>query len=876
MTHPYLYSRLLAGFFMRILLNFLFLALPFSLAAMDFRQQLSGSSWQFRQAGKNEWHPAAIPGCVYSDLLKAGLIPDPYYRDNEKAVQWVEKVAWWEYRHFFSAGKRFLSDKNPELVFEGLDTYADVYLNGNRILSASNMFLQHRIPVKGLLKADSNELRVYLRSALTAAMPAVLNNPLRLPAVSDADTLPTSPYSRKAPFHFGWDWGPRLVGVGIWKEVYLETRPETGIEDFHLITKSLYSKSAAMMLKVQLRNPGAYELKLAVKVGSFRKLFPLKKGEAKQEIQFELPDPKLWWCNGKGKPHLYQTELSLLMADQVLDVKKTKTGIRTIELVQERDKYGKSFYFRLNGKPVFMKGANYIPPDHFPDRAERKKKQLLEDCADAHFNMLRVWGGGVYESDDFYRLCDSLGLLVWQDFMFSCALYPSTPEFLQSVQEEVRQQSRRLRNHPSLALWCGNNENETAWHRKWLKGNIRYSAADSARVWEDYKNLFHKLIPAWMREEDAQTSYTRSSPSANDDAIIPEKKGFGDTHDWGVWFTTGDYTRYSDTPGRFISEYGYQSHPSLDSWEAFSLPEDRNEQSAVMAQHQKHPNGNRKIRQFGEQFYPTASDFADLVYKSQLQQADAYAYAIMVHRARQKNPWFGSCMGTLFWQLNDCWPALSWSVTDWYGRKKAAWYRVKEAFADDLQLQTSESDKANDNLAVYLRNYGDSITISGIRITVKDFTGQVFRQTTPEKKKSPATLEYNNIPAGKSRAFSFSSGLRQVRDSMSTWALVEALDKNGKTLVSKAHYFVLPKHLNLKPADIRKKLKPADGGYELTLETDNLAKNVMIGCRKGLIDCSDNFFDIFPKSSKTIFIKTSQKLTASDLYWKALNPAPER
>jgi beta-mannosidase len=378
-----------------------------------------------------------------------------------------------------------------------------------------------------------------------------------------------------------------------------------------------------------------------------------------------------------------------------------------------------------------------------------------------------------------------------------------------------------------------------------------------------------------MREEDAQTSYTRSSPSANDDAIKAETPGFGDVHDWSVWFTTGDYTRYIDTPGRFFSEYGYQSHPSLDSWEEFSLPEDRNEKSAVMAQHQKHPNGNRKIREFGELFYQPATDFTDLVYKSQLQQADAYGYAIMMHRGRQ-NVKYGGPMGTLFWQLNDCWPALSWSVTDWYGRKKAAWYRVKEAFADELQIHTSESDKAYDNLAVYLRNYGDSITISDIRITVRDFTGQVFRQTTREKKKSPATFEYHNIPHGKDRAFSFSVGLRQARDSMSTFALVEVLGKNNKTLLSKAHYFVLPKNLNLKPADIRKKLKPAEGGYELTLETDNLAKNVMIGCRKGLIDCSDNFFDIMPKSSKTIFFKTSEKLIASDLYWKALNPAPER
>ncbi len=836
---------------------------------MEFRQPLSGNNWQFRQAGKNEWREASVPGCVYGDLLKAGLIPDPYLRDNEKAVQWIEKEDW-EYRSFFRAEKRFLSDKNPELVLDGLDTYADVYLNGRKILSSSNMFLQHRIAVKGMMKADSNELRVYFRSALTAAMPAVLNNPLRLPAVSDSDTLPTSPYSRKAPFHYGWDWGPRLVGVGIWQDVYLESKPETGIEDFHLITKSLYPKSAAILLKVQLRNPGAYELKLAVKMGSFRKIFPLKKVDGEQEINFDFPDPKLWWCNGKGQPHLYQTELSLLIADQVLDVKKTKTGIRTIELVQERDKYGKSFYFRLNGKPVFMKGANYIPPDHFPDRAELKKRQLLEDCADANFNILRVWGGGVYESDDFYRLCDSLGILVWQDFMFSCALYPSTPEFLQSVQKEVKQQSRRLRNHPSLALWCGNNENETAWNRKWLKGKIRYSATDSTKVWEDYKNLFHKLIPAWMREEDAQTSYTRSSPSANDDAIKAETPGFGDVHDWGVWFTTGDYTRYLDSPGRFFSEYGYQSHPSLDSWEEFSLPEDRNEQSAVMAQHQKHPNGNRKIRQFGELFYQPATDFSDLVYKSQLQQADAYAYAIMIHRARQ-NVQFGGPMGTLFWQLNDCWPALSWSVIDWYGRKKAAWYRVKDAFSD-FQLITRESEG---NTSVYLHNEGDSLKISDIRIIVRDFTGQVFREQSLEKEKSVSLSQYLNIPQGKGRSFSF-SGLRQDRDSMSTFAMVEVLGKDNKPLLSKAHYFVLPKNLNLKAADIRKKLQAVYGGYQLTLQTDNLAKNVMIGCRKGLIDCSDNFFDIFPKSSKTIFIKTSLKLTESDLYWKALNPAPER
>jgi len=855
---------------MRIILKIFLFLLTIPSLAMEFRQPLSGNNWQFRQVGKNEWREASVPGCVYGDLLKAGLIPDPYLRDNEKAVHWVEKEDW-EYRSFFRAERRFINDKNPELVLDGLDTYADVYLNGREILSSSNMFLQYRIPVKGMLKTDSNEIRIYFRSALKAAMPAVLSNPLRLPAVSDSDTLPTSPYSRKAPFHYGWDWGPRLVGVGIWKGIFLESRPETGIQAFHLLTKQASEKRAQMALKIQVRNPSGYQLKVAVKMGSFRKIFPLKKVDGEQEIAFELPEPKLWWCNGKGIPFLYKTEISLLMDDQVLDVKKLKTGIRTIELVQERDKQGKSFYFRLNGKPVFMMGANYIPPDHFPDRAELKKKQLLEDCADANFNMLRVWGGGVYESDEFYQLCDSLGILLWQDFMFSCALYPSSPEFLQSVQEEVKQQSRRLRNHPSMALWCGNNENETAWHRKWLKGKIRYSATDSARVWEDYKNLFHKLIPSWMREEDAATSYTRSSPSANDETIKPETRGFGDAHDWGVWFTTGDYTQYAQSFSRFQSEYGYQSHPSLDSWEEFSLPEDRNEQSAVMAQHQKHPRGNQKIRQFGEMFYRPATDFADLVYKSQLQQADAYEFAINTHRWTIRTNAERYCMGTLFWQLNDCWPALSWSITDWYGRKKAAWYRVKEAFSD-FQVIPRESEGST---AVYLHNDGDSIKVHDIKITVQDFTGQIFREFSLEKEKSVAILEYLKIPEGKGRSFSF-RGVRQDRDSMSTWAKVEVIGENNKPLKTKAHYFVLPKNLNLKAADIRKNLKAVSGGYQLTLQTDNLAKNVMIGCRKGLVDCSDNFFDILPKSSKTIFIKTSLKLTESDLYWKALNPAPER
>jgi beta-mannosidase len=829
--------------------------------AQNQNQDLGTGDWFFKEHKNTNWRPAQVPGCVHTDLMANKALADPFWRDNEKWVQWVSNMDW-DYKTTFELSPEMEAKQNISLVFKGLDTYAEVVLNGKSLLTSDNMFLTHRLDVKSLLKKGKNELLVKFQSPLKAALPDLVANQEVLPAINDAMALKTSPFTRKAGYHYGWDWGPRLVTSGIWRPVFLEGWDQVRIENVFLFTQKIEKGTAFIQGEVKLVSSKKGPFKLEVQMDDQTKTFDLPDTSktGKHRFSFKLGGAKLWWSNGLANSHLYNLQVKLSEEKNLLDSYQSHFGVRTIDLIQDKDKDGKSFYLKLNGRPVFMKGANYIPQDNFLSRVSPQQcKKLLLDVKNSHMNMLRVWGGGIYESDWFYKQCDSLGILVWQDFMFACAMYPGTEKFRKSVAEEVKQNVQRLRNFASIALWCGNNENETGWFKKWIRGGIPYGPADSSTLYQDHIYLFHKMIPEIVKAEDPSRAYTRSSPSANDDQIKPDKIGFGDIHDWNVWFGTGDYRAYAKTVSRFQSEYGYQSFPEMSSIRKFSETQDWFEDSDVMDVHQKHPNGNSKIKRFSSQFYQTPADFESFLYVSQLQQAEAMKFAIETHRS--KMPY---CMGSLYWQLNDCWPAASWSSIDYYGKWKATQYFAKKAFAPVLV----SSRLHKDSIKISLVNESQKAReMTGFEMIWRDFSGkEMSRQemVLPKQK-------LNDNQVGQ-YVFQVKKLNWSKKDSSSMYLELNTL---GAEKVKSHYFYRLPKDLILPQATVSHSIEKTNTGYLLKVKSGVLIKNLFIATTRGNFHVEDNYFDLFPQEEKTIELIGTDNLSNEDVVFKFLNPKTE-
>jgi beta-mannosidase len=568
-----------------------FLMLITALCCLNTSAQVTkhtlSAGWQFREQDEAKWYPAKVPGEVHLDLLANKLIPDPFYRDNEKKLQWIERENY-EYKTTFSVPANLLNKKNIEMVFDGLDTYADVYLNGKMILKTNNMFRQWTADVKNLLKPAGNKLHVFFWAA---------QNMVDSMAKADLPfVIPDNPraYVRKAQYHFGWDWGPKFTTLGIWKPVRIE----------------------------------GFDVRPA-------------------EPPFVPP------------------------------VK--------VELVQKPDEKGSSFYFEVEGKPIYMKGANYIPLDAFVTRMTKDDyRKMLMMAKDANMNMLRVWGGGIYEDDYFYELCDSLGIYVWQDFMFAGTMVPGDDSFFSNVKQEVLYQVKRLRNHKSIIVWCGNNESDEAFFKWGWHSTFRISKTDSVRLWNDYVRLFRDSIPNWLKEVDNSRPYISTSPKLH--WSEPKSILEGDSHYWGTWWGGEDFEVFENATGRFISEYGMQAMPNYSSIVKITQPQDRYLFSDVLRTHQRAGNGFKKLEGYLKGYMIDSSRInhltvEDYVYLTQCVQYYGFKNMILIHRAHEPYN-----MGTLLWQMNDCWPVASWSITDYYNRQpKAAWYAVKEAYRDDVR-----------------------------------------------------------------------------------------------------------------------------------------------------------------------------------------------
>ena len=805
--------------FKKITLFLIFIC--YFVSAQTSYRNLSTENWTFNRQNETKKHKATIPGTVHTDLFQNQLIPDPFFGTIEKQLQWIENENW-EYETHFTLSRSELKNQNIDLEFEGLDTYATIYLNGIAVLEANNMFRKWTIPAKSHLKIGTNHLKVVFHSAVQKGNEEAKKLSYTLPEKERV-------FVRKAQYQFGWDWGPRFVTAGIWKPVQLKFWNSAKIESVKYEQKVLNESVADLdfIFTIFAEKSGKYQIKLG------QKPFPfvLKKGQNVVKVPLSIPNPILWWSNGLGVPHQYAFRFSLEQNQQKIEDKELKIGLRTIELIQEKDQIGSSFYFKLNGKPVFMKGANIVPPDSFlPRVSDSTYFSLVENVKKANMNMLRVWGGGVYFDDAFYEACDANGILVWQDFMFACAMYPGDEKFIKNIKQEVIDNVNRLQNHPSIAIWCGNNENDEGWHNWGWQKQFNYSKADSTQIWNDYKKVFHEIIPQTLDSllPKEKNIYWSSSPSKGWGR--KESLTQGDIHYWGVWWGKEPFEMYEKKVGRFVSEYGFQGMPNLETLQKVMNKEDLNFTSEAFKNHQKHPTGFETITEYMTRDFLIPTSMEKYNYVSQLLQARGMKIAIEAHRLAK--PY---CMGSLYWQLNDCWPVTSWSTLDYYGNWKAAHYQVKESFAPILLAVTENAD------GISIIGSNDNLEVKEGIVTAKliDFSGKELWTASKEcildveRNTTCMQISYKELPKFKKEK---------------TVLLMEFTSNQKKTVAY--HYFVKPKELQLEKPTIELKIV---GETLIGLKTNTLVKNVYLEANSAFFE--ENYFDLIPGIPKIIKTK---------------------
>ena len=794
------------------------------------------ANWQFKKSGTDKYHPAQVPGTVHTDLLNNKLIKDPYYGDNEKDLQWIENENW-EYVGKFTCDNNVLKNKHIELLFEGLDTYSKVFLNGQQILECNNMFRSWTVDVKSYLKAGENTLQIIFESAVKKGKAEATKLPYTLPGDEKI-------FTRKAQYQYGWDWGPRFVTCGIYKPIKLSCWNNVNVISVNPIIKNISDSIANVAFIVETKsdtiisgrlNINTYHGEINIAKLQYNNNYPLKleKGINIDTFYYSIRNPKLWNSNGIGEAHLYGYDVNLRYNGTAVNYNGT-LGLRTLELIQEKDSIGRSFYFKLNGKPVFMKGANYIPQDNFVSRTTKLDyKKIIQMAKEANMNMLRVWGGGIYPNDEFYKECDRNGILIWQDFMFACAMYPGDSAFTENVKHEISEQVTRLRNHPCLALWCGNNEIDEGWHNWGWQKQYKYSKKDSAKIWNDYQNLFHQVIPEIIKKKNPEIAYWPSSPSigwGRKESLLQ-----GDSHYWGVWWGNEPFETYAKKVGRFMSEYGFQGMPDYNTFKIFCDSNELNLTSKSVKAHQKHPKGYETIQTYMERDYKIPKDFRHYDYVSQLLQRDGMKIAIEAHH--RAKPY---CMGTLYWQLNDCWPVTSWSSIDYYYKPKALYYETKKLY-NDISISVKE-EKNDYQIFVVSDKLND---IKGVlNVSVKNMKGHVLYTNSNEI----------TITANESKIyFKINKSDIELFSKNEIYMLCEFIDSKGKVLTKYISCFSKPKSLQLQAPEIS--IMFSKEKKCLLISSKTFVKDLYLYSNDINSSFSDNYIDIEP--NQIIEIKTN-------------------
>ena len=812
------------------------------------------SDWTFCQVGDTLWSDAKVPGTIHQDLLNHNRIPNPFYGMNEEAVQWVENEDWM-YRTSFVVTEEQLNRDAAVLELDGLDTYADVFLNGALILRSDNMFVGHKVPVKSVLRKGENSLLIRFRSAVKEALPQWETNGFDYPADNDHSSKRVSIYTRKAPYSYGWDWGIRLATCGIWRPVRLVFSDVARIEDYYVRQASVSASKADVDNRLEITNVTSQPVSALLKVAyhytandtkEVQKQIELRPGENTVSLPVMIDNPHLWMPNGWGEPSLYKFTASVSVDGVEVASQERQVGLRSIRVVMEDDEHGKSFYFEVNGHPMFAKGANFIPDDALlPNVTPERYKRILEDVKAANMNMLRVWGGGIYEDDKFYDEADRNGILIWQDFLFACTTYPHDPLFLKRVEAEAEYNIKRLRGHASLAMWCGNNEIYEGV-RYWGWKN-KYTSEAFAEMNRGYDVLFRQLLPDIVKRFDSDRFYMHGSPyEANWGR--PESWKIADSHNWGTWYGRKPFESFDSEIPRFMSEYGFQAFPEMKTIRTFAEEKDFELESPVMNAHQKATIGNALIKQTMGLYYKVPAKFEDLVYVGLVLQGHGMRHGIEAHR--RNRPY---CMGSLFWQLNDSWPVVSWSSIDYYGNWKAMQYQSQRAFAPVL----INAIKEGDDLCVYL--ISDELQDrDDVRLTVElmDFDGKSHGKWTQNGKLTANT----SMLFLKKRADEFLS----KQDAATSFLRFTLKAKNGAALADEVFYFAYPKDQKLPEARIETSVKKRGEAIEMTLKTDKLARDIFIEVPVQGVRFSDNFFDLLPGQRKKITITSPEGYSLKD------------
>lgn len=830
---------------------------------MSVRKISLDGEWILSNEKKDIELSAIVPGTVFEELIKAKKIEEPFYGLNENKNNIVYESKW-KYEKSFFPDKKLLEMKNISIKFHGLDTFASIYLNGRKIEETDNMHRTYEVPIKGksysLLLPGENKITVVFDSATKNASDLLEKMEIKH---DDPCSLPGVEMLRKAYYSFGWDWGPKLPDIGIWRSVEIIAWNEIKLEEFKIesvidflpMEKEKLPEAGKATFKFEAEvnfseeeSPEGYFLEMEMSEVDGKELgsaeFSIGKKHQKWETKIEFP--KLWWSHDLGPQNLYHFTLKLKKDGEILDSISKKTGIRKIELIREPDKWGETFYFKLNNIPLFAKGADWIPVDSFIPRGKKLGlyRQNLESAKEANMNMLRVWGGGIYEDNEFYDLCDRLGILVWQDFAFACKVQPDYPGYLENVKAEAIDNIKRLHHHPSLAIWVGNNEIEEGW--------VHWGFEDRVPELKSfYLEIFEKLLPQLVNNYDGTRPYWPSSPSSGGKFEEPQSANSGDSHYWKVWHAMYPFSSYREFDSRFMSEFGFESFPSLKTINSFCPPEEQSIYSKIMENHQKNQAGNKKIFDYMEQRFTVPKDFSKQVILSQLTQAEAMEYGVEYWR-RNRNDFH--CMGALYWQLNDCWPVASWSSLDYFGRWKALHYFAKR-FYSPVFISAEESPA---KLKIWITNDLPSTGRFTAEWSIWDKRGNPIygseREVSAPPLKSMAIdeLELESI--------------LRIHDLKDLIVFFKVLDEKGKVLSAGSRLFVPPSAFELSDPKLEYNLvKEDDHNYEIEIFSTEIALYVYLESDKHDFILDDNFFSMTKGETRKLHLKTKESVDEKEL-----------